>query len=156
MNRYLALLVVVILAAGVFLFEEQHRAATFKHHVENHIPPPASEAPRLALPPMVWENNFADYADLWGNPRGKNPGIDMQYSSLAPQNELAAPVAEKILAKPEVITEPVITVHDREADYAIFSTGGFKLNLNLKPVYSTQEGLLPNHIDPSIGGSFNF
>jgi len=156
MKRYLALLVVCILAAGVFLFEEQHRAATLFPHIENLIAPPESEAPRLVAPPVARGNNFADYADLWGNPWTKNQDPDMEYSSLAFQKDLASAAPEKILARPEVIKEPVLTVQDREAAYAIFSTGDFKLTVNLKPAYATPETLLPNRLDPGLGGSFSF
>ena len=156
MKRYLVLLVVIILVAGVFLFEEQHRAATITHRIENHIAPPESEAPRLMGPGIETPSPFAEYADLWGNPWGKYPDPDMAYSSLAFQKDLASAGSEKILARPEVIKEPVLTVQDREAAYAIFSTGGFKLTVNLKPAYATPEALLPNRIDPSIGGSFSF
>jgi hypothetical protein len=156
MKRYLVLLVVVILAAGVFLFEEQHRAATVTHHVVNLIPPPESEAPRLLAPTVTRENHFAEYADLWGNPGAKYPDTDLAYSSLAFQKDLAAPASDKILAKPDMKTEPVLTVQDREAAYALFNLGGFKMTLNLKPAYATPEALLPNHIDPGIGGSFSF
>jgi hypothetical protein len=120
MKRYLALVVVIVLAAGVFLFEEQHRAATITHHVVNHIPPPESEAPRLLAPPVARGNNFADYADLWGNPWTKDPDTDVAYSSLAFQKDLASAGSEKILARPEVKTDPVLTVQDREAAFAIF------------------------------------
>jgi hypothetical protein len=161
MKRYLALLVVCILAAGVFLFEEQHRAATLPHHIKNLIAPPESEAPRLEAPPAARGNNFADYADLWGNPWGKNPDMDEAYSSLAFQKDLAVPVSEKILAKPEEKSEPVLTVQDREAAFAIFSSAGFRLTFNLKPVYAASDALvpghmMPDHIDPSIHGSFSF
>jgi hypothetical protein len=161
MRRYLVPLVVIVLVAGVFLFEEQHRAATLTHHVVNHIPPPESEAPRLLAPPMAQGNNFAEYADLWGNPGTKNPDLDRAYSSLTFQKDLAAPGLEKILARPEVIKEPVLTVQDREAAFAIFSAAGFRLTFNLKPVYATSDTLdlshmMPNHIDPGLRGSFNF
>lgn len=156
MKRYLVLLVVVVLAVGVYLFEEQHRAATVKHHVENHIAPPESEAPRLMAQPAQTKINFTQYADLWGNPWMQNPDPDQAYASLAFQKDLAPIGSEKILARPEVKTEPIITVQDREAAYAIFSGGGFKLTINLKPAYATPEALLPNHVDPGIGGSFSF
>jgi hypothetical protein len=156
MKRYLVLLVVIVLAAGVFLFEEQHRAATIKYHVVNHIPPPESEAPRLEAAPVVRGNNFADYADLWGNPRMKNPDTDMAYSGYAFQKEFAPAGPEKILARPVVETEPLLTVQDREAAFAIFSAAGFRLTFNLKPAYATPEALLPNRIDPGIRGSFSF
>jgi hypothetical protein len=152
---------VIILVAGVFLFEEQHRAATITHHVVNHIPPPESEAPRLLAPPMAQGNNFADYADLWGNSGAKNPDPDMAYSSLAFQKDLSVPGSDKILVRPDVKPEPVLTVQDREATFAIFSAAGFRLTFNLKPVYATSDTLdlshmMPNHIDPGIRGSFNF
>jgi hypothetical protein len=161
MKRYLVLLVVVILAAGVFLFEEQHRAATITHHIVNHIPPPESEAPRLESSPVARGNNFADYADLWGNPWMKNTDPDFVYSSIAFQRDLAAPASNKILARPDVKTDPVLTVQDREAAFAIFSAAGFRLTFNLKPVYATPDALdpshlMPSHIDPGIGGSFSF
>jgi hypothetical protein len=161
MKRYLVLLVVVILAAGVFLFEEQHRAATITHHVVNHIPPPESEAPRLLALTVARENHFAEYADLWGNPWVKYPETDSAYSSIAFQKDLAAPASDTILARPDVKTEPVLTVQDREAAFAIFSATGFRLTFNLKPVYATPDALnpshlMPSHIDPGIGGSFSF
>jgi hypothetical protein len=161
MKRYLVLLVVIILAAGVYLFEEQHRAATITHHVVNHIAPPESEAPQLLAPPVAPQNHFADYADLWGNPWMEYPDTDTAYSSLAFQKDLAAPVSEKILAKPEVKSDPVLTVQDREAAFAIFSSAGFRLTFNLKPVYAASDALvpghiMPDHIDPSIHGSFSF
>jgi hypothetical protein len=156
MKRYLVLLVVIILAVGVYLFEEQHRAATIKHHIENHIPPPESEAPRLMAQPAETKINFADYADLWGNPRTNNPDPDQVYASLAFQKDLAPEGSEKILARPEVKTEPIITVQDREAAYAIFSGGGFKLTIDLKPAYATPDTPLPNRVNPGIGGSFSF
>jgi len=161
MKRYLVLLMVIILAAGVYLFEEQHRAATLTHHVVNHIAPPESEAPRLLAPPATRGNNFANYADLWGNSWGENPDTDTAYSSLAFQKDLAAPVSEKILARPELKSDPVLTVQDREAAFAIFSSAGFRLTFNLKPVYAASDALvaghmMPDHIDPSIHGSFSF
>jgi hypothetical protein len=161
MNRYLVLLVVIILAAGVFLFEEQHRAASITHHIVNRIAPPESEAPRLESSPVAQGNNFADYADLWGNPWTKNSDPDFFYSSIAFQKDLAATASDKILARPDVKTEPVLTVQDREAAFAIFSAAGFRLTFNLKPVYGTSDALdpshlMPSHIDPGIGGSFSF
>ncbi|HEY1490329.1 MAG TPA: hypothetical protein VGF90_04750 [Verrucomicrobiae bacterium] len=161
MKRYLVLLVVVILAAGVFLFEEQHRAATVAHHIANLIAPPKSEAPRLESSPVAQGNNFADYTDLWGNPWKNNTDPDFVYSSLAFQKDLATPALDKILARPDLKTEPVLTVQDREAAFAIFSAAGFRLTFNLKPVYATPDALdpshlMPSHIDPGIGGSFSF
>jgi hypothetical protein len=55
-----------------------------------------------------------------------------------------------------VETEPLLTVQDREAAFAIFSAAGFRLTFNLKPAYATPEALLPNRIDPGIRGSFSF
>lgn len=161
MKRYLVLLVLVVLAAGVFLFEEQHRAATLTHHVVNLIAPPESEAPLLESPPVARGNNFAAYADLWGNPGVKKTDSDFVYSSFAFQKDLAGPASDKILARPDVKTEPVLTVQDREAVFAIFSAAGFRLTFNLKPVYDTPDALDPSHlmpsrIDPGIGGSFSF
>lgn len=97
-----------------------------------------------------------DYANLWGNSRKQNSDPDQTYSSLAFQTELTAPASDKILTRPDVKTEPVLTVQDREAAYALFNLGGFKMTLNLKPAYATPEALLPNRIDPGIGGSFSF
>jgi hypothetical protein len=161
MKRYLVLLVVVILAAGVYLFEKQHRAATLTHHIVNHIPPPKMEAPRLMAPTVDQDNHFADYADLWDNPGKPNYDLDLAYSRLAVQKDFAASGPNKILSRPEEKTEPVLSVQDREAAFAIFSTAGFRLTFNLKPVYTTPDALdpshlMPNHIDPSIGGSFSF
>ena len=156
MKRFLLLLVGIVLVASVILFEEQHRAATVKHQVVNLIPSPEMEAPRLESPPVVRENNFADYADLWGNPWIKNPDPDTVYSSLAFQRDLAPASSDKVLAKSGIKTEPVLTVQDREAAYAIFSSGGFRLTFNLKPAYASPTAILPNHLDPSIGGSFSF
>jgi hypothetical protein len=154
-------LVGIILAAGVFLFEEQHRAATLAHHIVNHIAPPKSEAPRLESSPVTLGNNFAEYANLWGNPWIKNSDPDFVYSSLAFQKDLAAPASDNILARPDLKTQPVLTVQDREAAFAIFSAAGFRLTFNLKPVYATPDALdpshlMPSHIDPGIGGSFSF
>ena len=156
MKRYLVLLVVIILAAGVVLFEENHRAATVKHHVENQIAPPESEAPRLLAPPVAMRIRLADYADLWDNPGMKNPDPDQVYASLAFQKDLAPVGFEQIHARPGEKTEPVLTVQDREAAYAIFSAGGFRMTFNLKPAYATPEAPLPNHVNAGIGGSFSF
>jgi|GEM_PF-3818861 hypothetical protein len=158
MKRYLVLLVVIILAAGVVLFEEKHRAATVKPHIdiENHIALPESEAPRLLAPPVATKIRLADYADLWDNPGMKNPDPDQVYASLTFQKDLAPAGFEKIHAKPDEKTEPVLTVQDREAAYAIFSAGGFRMTLNLKPAYATPEASLPNHVNAGIGGSFSF
>ncbi len=152
MRRYLVMLVGIILVVGGVLFEEKHRAETFK----NHIAPPELEYARLLRQPAETKTNFADYASLWGSPWTQNPDPDLAYSSLTFQKDLVPAGSEKILVRPGVKTEPVLTVQDREATYAIFSGGGFKLTVNLKPAYATPDSLLPNHLDPSIGGSFSF
>jgi len=156
MKRYWLLLVAMILAVGVLIFEEQHRAATLSHQMVNHIPPPELEAPRLQAPPEVRENNFADYAILWGRPPVNDSDPDLVYSSIMFQKDLAPAGAEKVLVRPMTKTDPVLTVQDREAAYAIYSSAGFKLTFNLKPAFATPEALLPKRVDPGIGGSFSF
>jgi hypothetical protein len=156
MKRYLVLLVVLILAAGVVLFEEQHRAASTQHQIVNLIPPPKTEAPLLLEPAIETPGRFSQYADLWNNPRTKNPAPDPAYFSLAFQKDLTAADLIKIQTKAADSAEPVLTFQDREAALAIFSTTGFKLTFNLKPEYATPEASLPNHLDPGIGGSFSF
>jgi len=154
LKRYGALLVVVILAAGVFLFEEKHRAET----VKNHLPAPELKDPAFLMPPVETPSGFSDYADLWGDPRPKNSDAGSFHASFAPQNEIEIVPAdfEKIQFKPGDKTEPALSVKDKEAVLAILSASGFKLTVNLKPDFTTPETLLPTRIEPGIGGSFSF
>jgi hypothetical protein len=152
MKRYLVLLAGIILVAGGALFEEKHHAATIK----NHIPPPEPEYPRLLTPPVETQSSFLGYADLWNSPWMKKPDTGPVYADFIFQNDLDPAGFEKIHVKPGDKTEPVITVQNREAAYSLFNAGGFKLTINLKPAYATPEAILPNHIDPSVGGSFSF
>ncbi len=151
MKRYLVLVGIILVVAGV-LFEEKHRAAT----VKNHITAPELKYPEFAPPPVAAESSFADNVNLWDNPRVKTHDTDLTYASLAFEKDIAPAGFEKIQSKSEDKSEPVLTVQDREAAYAIFSAGGFKMTLNLKPNYATPEALLPNRVDAGVGGSFSF
>jgi hypothetical protein len=151
MKRYLVLVGIILVVAGV-LFEEKHRAATIK----NHIVVPELKYPQFAVQPVARENSFADNIDLWNYPRVKTHDTDMAYANFAFQKDNAPASFEKFHSKFDDETEPVFTVQNREAAYAIFNGDGFKLTLNLKPAYPTPQALLPTRLDPSVGGSFSF
>ena len=156
MKKYLALLIGVILLVAGVLFEEKHRAATMKHHIENHLAAPKPELSRILEPEIETPSPFAGYADLWGDPQAKNPEPAQTYQLIANEKSLAPVASEKILARPGVQSEPAFTLQNHEAAYEFFSGGSFKLTLNLKPIYGAPDAILPNHVNPGIGGSFSF
>jgi hypothetical protein len=150
MKRAWVFIGVILLLAGI-VFEEKHRAETIK----NHLPPMAMRDP-AAAPYVVKDNNFSDYADLWGDPWEKADGPVVSYSSLALGNDHHAASFEKFQSRLEGKTDQLLTVQNRQLDYTLLDLGSFKLNVNLKPGYTTPEALLPTRIDPGISGGFSF
>ena len=141
----------IILVAGGGLFAKRHRAETIK----NHLPPVAMRDPATA-PFAVKGNNFSDYVDLWGDPWVETDDPDLAYAKLALGNDPKPAGVEHFKSRLDYETEPVLTVHDRQLGYSLLDFGGFKLNVNLKPGYSSPDALLPSRIDPGISGSFSF
>jgi hypothetical protein len=141
----------IILLVGGILFEEKHRAETIK----NHLPPVVLGDP-AAAPYVVWDNNFSDYVDLWGDPKVKTSHADSGYASFVFENDPKTASFEKFQSKLDYEAAPVITMQDREVAYALFQAGSFTLKLNLKPAYPNPEAILPTRIDASLGGSFSF
>jgi hypothetical protein len=150
MKRAWIFIGIILLVAGV-VFEEKHRAETIK----NHLPPVAMRDP-AAAPYVVKANNFSDYVDLWGNPWVETDDPDLTYAKIASGSDPKPASVEKFKSRLDYHPEPVLTVQDRQVGYSLLDFGGFKLNVNLKPAYSTPDALLPTRIDPGISGSFSF
>ena len=150
MKRVWVFIGIILLVAGV-LFEERHRAETMKHLLH-----PATFTNPAPAPFVVQENNFHDYVDLWGDPWLKTDDPHINDSNLAVANSGKPASTEKFQSRTDHQMDPALTVRDRQLIYSLVDLGGFKLNVDLKPAYTTPEAILPNRIDPGISGSFTF
>lgn len=152
MKRVWVFIGIILLEGGV-LFEEKHRAETVKQH-----PHPAAwtDPDPAGIAEVIQSRNFSDQVDLWGDPRMKTDVPDFSYAYLAFGNDPKPASVEKFKSRLDSKTEPVLTVQERQVGYSLLDFRGFKLNVNLKPAYSTPEALMPTRIDPGISGSFNF
>jgi hypothetical protein len=150
MKRALVFIAMILLAGGI-LFEEKHRAETLK----NHLPPVVLRDPSAA-PETDNYTSFSDQVDLWGNPWAKPGDAGSSYAGLASQTNLPPTSFDQFQSKLDYNTQPVMTVQDREFNYALFEAGGFTLFLDLRPTYPNPQALMPSHVDAAIGGSFSF
>lgn len=151
MKRPLVLVGIILLVGGV-LFEEKHRAETFKHH----IVAPELSYPELEAQCLATNGSFSGRVNLWDNALVKSEDAHLNHASLAVQGNLNPAGFETLQPNPGNQSEPAITVLDREVTYALFASRDFTLTLNLKPEYSNPDALMPSHIDPGIRGSISF
>lgn len=151
-RRYIIVAGMILLLAGV-IYEEKHHAATLKHQPSQN----EAEYPLLDLVLGTTPARFEDTVDLWSPTGVKADNLSLPPGGFTFGNQPApANLRQLQLKNGAAGGEPMLTVEDRELQYALFSLGNFTLKLDLKPVYETADAWLPSRVTPEIGGSFSF